>query len=191
MQPAWPRARTPERPLVPSSTLLPATSATKRTKLAERWLSRLSTTKCHSVAVGSVAIVRRTCSTKSASVRVGPLEGAKTCPLATSKLMKNEQVPWRMYSNSRRVTRPDRGGRSGASRSSACTCVNSSVLTVRWPASALDSSVAPPQVEARQPGVGRRRPQPMGSGPTPPNADATSRTRHEHARWLTSFSPIS
>src|SRR5918912_1978756 len=104
-------------------------------------MSRLLTTQCHFVADGSLATVRRTCSTKSASVRVGPLDGLKTCPVATSKLMKNEQVPWRVYSNSRRATCPGRGGRSGAKRSSACTCVSSSVLTVRWPAWARSGAV--------------------------------------------------
>jgi hypothetical protein len=42
-------------------------------------------------------MVRRTCATKSASVRVGPVDGLKTCPVATSKLMMNEQAPWRLY----------------------------------------------------------------------------------------------
>ena len=73
-------------------------------------MSRLSTTKCHWLAVGSLAIVRCTCATKSASVRVGPLDGLKTCPVATSKLMKNEQgaVTFVLELAPRYVTRPRR-----------------------------------------------------------------------------------
>src|SRR5438552_199387 len=56
-----------------------------------------------------------------------------TFPLTTSKLMMNDRVPWRMYSNSRRSTLPGRSGKLGAARSSAWTPVISSVLITRSP----------------------------------------------------------
>jgi len=56
---------------------------------------------------------------KSASVRVGPTDGQMTFPLTTSKLIMNDSVPWRMYSNSRRSTLPGRSGKPGAARSRA------------------------------------------------------------------------
>src|SRR5258708_40265066 len=37
-------------------------------------------------------------------VRVGPEDGSMTCPVTTSKLRNQDNVPWRMYSNSRRST---------------------------------------------------------------------------------------
>src|SRR5947207_8530924 len=71
---------------------------------------------------------------KSASVRVGPTDGQITWPVTTSKLIMNDSVPWRMYSNSRRSTLPGRSGKPGAARSRAWTPVISSVLMVRSPA---------------------------------------------------------
>src|SRR2546425_2010519 len=70
---------------------------------------------------------------KSASVRVGPTEGQMTSPVTTSKLIMNDSVPWRMYSNSRRSTLPGRSGKPGAARSKAWTPVISSVLMTRSP----------------------------------------------------------
>src|SRR4051794_2092563 len=44
--------------------------------------------------------------TKSASVRVGPIDGLTTLPVATSKFAISDKVPCRTYSNSTRSTRP-------------------------------------------------------------------------------------
>src|SRR5438128_2701625 len=71
---------------------------------------------------------------KSTSVRVGPTDGQMTSPVTTSKLIMNDSVPWRMYSNSRRSTLPGRSGKPGAARSRAWTPVISSVLMTRSPA---------------------------------------------------------
>lgn len=59
------------------------------------------------------------CPAKSTSVRVGPNEGAGTCPVATSKLAISVKVPRRIYSNSRCSTSPGRIGLVGCLRSSA------------------------------------------------------------------------
>src|SRR5712692_7218500 len=71
---------------------------------------------------------------KSASVRVGPMLGAITWPVATSKLAIRHWVPWRAYSNSCRSILPGRSTSGGCSRSKACIPLFSSVLTVRTPA---------------------------------------------------------
>lgn len=63
-------------------------------------MSRLSTTKCQRVTVGSAATVCWTWVRKSASVRVAPTEGATIWPVTTSWLRMKAQVPWRTYSNS-------------------------------------------------------------------------------------------
>ena len=72
-------------------------------------------------------------------VGLGPgraADGASTWPVATSRLRINVQVPWRIYSNSRRSTLPGASGSPGYLRSSACTPVSSSVLTTRSPCGA-------------------------------------------------------
>jgi hypothetical protein len=74
--------------------------------------------------------------TKSASVRVGPCEGASAWPLTTSRLRMKVVVLWRIYSNSRRSTRPGASGKPGFLRSRAGPPVSSSVLTTRSPAAA-------------------------------------------------------
>ena len=88
------------------------------------------------VAAGSVATVRWMWARKSASVRVGPQEGATTWPVTTSRLTMKVRVPWRTYSNSRRSTLPGSGGKPGCVRSSAWTPVSSSVLMIRSPRAA-------------------------------------------------------
>jgi len=97
---------------------------------------RLSTTKCHVRAAGSLAMVWRRWATKSASVRVGPHDGATIWPVATSRLRMKVVVPWRTYANSRRSTLPGARGKPGYARSSACTPVSSSLLMTRSPAAA-------------------------------------------------------
>src|SRR5256885_8619939 len=98
-------ARMPRLPFAPRSRApRPDAAATQRTRDADRWMSRLSTTKCQRRAIGSVATTPWTWARKSASVRVGPPAGASTAPLTTSRERMNEQVPWRIYSNSRRGT---------------------------------------------------------------------------------------
>ena len=52
-------------------------------------------------------------------VLLGPMVGATTSPVATSKLAIKHCVPWRMYSYSGRSTRPGCIGKVGAARSSA------------------------------------------------------------------------
>ena len=69
----------------------------------------------------------------SSSVRVGPSVGAMTLPVATSRFAIKHVVPLRMYSNSRRSSRPGRIGRVGAARSSAWMLVFSSVETTWVP----------------------------------------------------------
>lgn len=66
----------------------------------------------------------------------GAHDGRPTAPVATSKVMKKESVPWRIYSYSRRSTWPGRSGKPECARSSACTAVISSMLIVRSPAAA-------------------------------------------------------
>src|SRR5437660_9739297 len=66
-------------------------------------------------------MVRWTWARKSSSVRVGPSERARTCPVTTSRLRMKLRVPWRMDSNSRRSTMPGRSGRFGSFRSKAWT----------------------------------------------------------------------
>src|SRR5713101_3710952 len=78
---------------------------------------KLSSMRCHFVALGSLAIRRLIWVKASSSVRVGPQEGSMTCPVTTSKLMNHDRMPCRMYSNSRRSTWPGSMGRSGCSRS--------------------------------------------------------------------------
>lgn len=74
-------------------------------------------------------------------MRVGPIDGQITLPVATSKFAMNDKVPWRMYSNSTRSTRPGRTRFVSWRRSSACIPVFSSVLTTCVPTAA--SSGAP------------------------------------------------
>jgi len=102
----------------------------------------LSTTKCHRVAWGSVATVALRWATKSASVRVGPYDGASTRPVATSRLRMKVIVPWRISAHSRRSIVPGAGGNPGCVRSSACTPVSSSALTTRAPAAASAGAAA-------------------------------------------------
>jgi hypothetical protein len=75
-------------------------------RLQNAVLVLLSVTKCHRVASGSEAIVRTMWVTKSASGRVGLRDEATTRPCATSKLTMSVKVPWRIYANARRSTRP-------------------------------------------------------------------------------------
>jgi len=103
---------------------------------------RLSTTKCQRVAAGSLATVWRMWATKASAVRVGPYAGAMTRPVATSRLRMKVAVPWRTYANARRSTWPGARGRPGGVRSSACTPVNSSLLTIRAPAAARAGAAA-------------------------------------------------
>lgn len=91
--------------------------ADRRTYSASRKvakLCRLTSQTIHVISQNSNH--SRPCATKSASVRVGPSDGQNTWPVATSKLIINDNVPWRLYSNSWRATVPGRGGRSGANR---------------------------------------------------------------------------
>ena len=74
----------------------------------------------HLPASGSVAIVRSTCSAKSASVRVASTVGAITRPVAASTFAVGHGVPWRTDSCSRRSTRPGLMGNVSAARSTAC-----------------------------------------------------------------------
>ena len=66
---------------------------------------KLSTTKIHP-ASGSVATVCAMCSTKSNSVRVGPIVGVINSPVVTSKLPIRVSVPCRVYSASIRSGLP-------------------------------------------------------------------------------------
>ena len=116
--------------------MIPQRSATKRTSVSDWCVFKLSTTKCQADASGSVSTVYAICTAKSSSVRVGPADGATTCPLTTSRLSMKDAVPCRMYSYSRRRTRPGAVGRSGCVGSSACTPVSSSVLMMCSPRAA-------------------------------------------------------
>ena len=78
----------------------------------------LSTTNTHD-AGAAVATVCVTCSTKSASVRLGPSVGASNAPVTTWKLPISVTVPWRLYSNSRHSVWPGRIGNVAAIRSNA------------------------------------------------------------------------
>src|SRR4030095_3195139 len=71
-------------------------------------------------ASGSVAMVWAICPAKSSSVLLGPIVGATTSPVATSKLAIKHCVPWRRYAYSGRSTRPGCIGQGGAARSRAC-----------------------------------------------------------------------
>src|SRR5437870_1123652 len=53
------------------------------------------------VAAGSLAMSRWKWANASSSVRVGPHDGKTMCPVTTSKLINQESVPCRIYSNSR------------------------------------------------------------------------------------------
>ena len=66
---------------------------------------KLSTTKIHD-APGSVATVCSMWPAKSASVRVGPIDGAINSPVVTQKLPISVSVPCRVYSNSIRSAVP-------------------------------------------------------------------------------------
>src|SRR6266536_2197678 len=120
--------RMPLFSLTPRSSVIWQRAATSRTSVSERRVSRWSATKIQA-ASGSSAIVRSMWAAKSASVRVGPTDGAMTAPVATAKLAISAWVPWRTYSNSRRSTWPGRSGSVGAARSSAWMPVISSVPT--------------------------------------------------------------
>ena len=87
----------------------------------------------HLPASGSVAIVRSTCSAKSASVRVASTVGAITRSVAASTFAVGHGVPWRTDSCSRRSTRPGLTGNVSAARSTACMPVFSSTQIVRIP----------------------------------------------------------
>jgi hypothetical protein len=73
----WRFLRMPRLPFSPKSVpQSPDSEATQRTSDSQRWMSRLSTTKCQRVAKGSVARTPWRCARKSASVRVAAHEGA-------------------------------------------------------------------------------------------------------------------
>ena len=89
-------------------------SATRRTSASDWWVLRLSARKSQG-ASGSVATTWAMWAAKSASVRVGPSAGARTCPVATLQVAIRLRVPWRMYSCSRRSGRRGAAaGRGGA-----------------------------------------------------------------------------
>src|SRR6266700_2898685 len=67
----------------------------------------------HFVALGELPIRCWKWARASSSVRVGPQEGSMTCPVTTSKLMNQDKMPYRIYSNSYRSTWPGCIGRSG------------------------------------------------------------------------------
>jgi hypothetical protein len=77
--------RIPRTFVLPNGSSTPHALATNRTSISELWMFKLSTTKTHP-ASGSVATVRAMCSTKSNSVRVGPIVGAINSPVVTLKL---------------------------------------------------------------------------------------------------------
>ena len=90
---------------------------------------KLSATNTHD-APGSVAIVCSMWLAKSASVRVGPIDGAINSPVVTRKLPISVNVPCRSYSNSIRAGFPAIIGLVGAIRSNAWMPVISSTQTV-------------------------------------------------------------
>ena len=93
--------------LIPRSSPIPHSSATKRTRPSDLWVLSWSATKTH-VALGSKSIVLVMCATKSSSVLVGPMVGRIALPVTTSKFPIRQSVPCRLYSNSFRSMRPGR-----------------------------------------------------------------------------------
>src|SRR5262249_31074575 len=91
--------RIPRTVFLPNGSSIPHALATYRTSISEQWMFKLSTTKIQP-ASGSVATVRAMCSTKSHSVRVGPIVGAISSPVVTLKLPIQLSVPCRVYSDS-------------------------------------------------------------------------------------------
>ena len=117
-------------PLIPKSQAILHVSPIRRTSDCDLWMLSWSTMKIHA-AVGEVLMGKRIWSTKSTSVRLGPILGAITSPVATSKLAIKFIVPWRIYSNSIRSITPGLIVNEGKIRSRACIPQSSSLL-IRW-----------------------------------------------------------
>ena len=67
------KARTPDLPLSPGSSVMPHRPATRRITPAERWVLSLSHITCHAAAGPAVANKPAGKVTQSASVRLSPM----------------------------------------------------------------------------------------------------------------------